>query len=1239
MSSSKISEFQEMQPQIALLNIEDILHTTIEVIMSDMLLNVLNADEDSKAFAIDRICEIIKDAQELSKNEVMISMETKIKSQIETNHKFKHEIYDLHNSNEFYKQRIEILNSDVNNYIETIHKLEKQYEKSLGGMQNSKVLNEDINKLRELNINLMNENISIKEQVNTINKEKCLQNDLVEPIKNEKNELKTIYETIMKDYEELKTHVASKSEEQRILSNQNQENQQENDELHQEVSKMKESIKEITENNLNVLQKLNLSKKETKKKEDDLLSFRNIVEDLKNKVEKDYAKIVGYEEKVKNLEIENYEVKKKYVQATTSNERFSKDNSEIINKNVMNSIATEKYTEKTGPSKSRSRPKRKHVSNCELNLSTQQSVKSKPGMKSKNNKKHGENLYTFEDNSYKNFSKSYESFEKSEILNLTKNNFNQTGTSFQNSNHSGSLDVSNNQKDDRSESEASIKKARSNNSKSLSVKYKKKKLMDKSTQVDDIKKECEKNEILVNKYINKVDVLKDNYTKLNNQYIDATKSLSNIEKDIFESKKLCKDYEVQISEKDQAIKYNEQDIAYEKSRIKTQENNLYDEREKNIELEGRVDELTFSVENEFKLKKEEIVNKSANIEYFKSELHSLRQKLDQAYAEKDSTINREKIAQMDLRKKLVDLEERSQKDNIQLSSLKKQLEFYKIKVNEKISKSDSKLYKVFNEIILPKLIIEIKKINDIKTDLLIAREEIKSKIVSVEDCITVSIMGASKRWKQDIRNLYGMKGELDFWTEKDLKDREPSSLTILPSRVQCRGVRPSREKYVRANNIYNRSFSRSRSYERSETRSGSIKSRLSGKKLYNTTLSSYKNNTTYELDKKLHNDNLKKALYGNRYTNINNHKNYNIGIQDYINKYDKSYELRVSGQSEDKNQGKNLDKYRYDSNSITKKSKGTSNRKKHVSDGSSVSRSRSPSNDRHKISNSGLPRRELNSMELSSTFKLSDANMTNEFNNKDRKFNYNYEKKINKRDYREISNDYADKENRINNVLIAQVTNYNVNNNESENVTIKDYKMNKHSNGNFLGRERIKTLQSPRRVEPLKFRVYSNSKSNESKKQHQKYSGSRSNSHVRSLDNSVNSKISRNLTEKMNDAVLSHPNTTSRSTKLPIRGFNGIYEDYTQRLSEISLEGGTKRQSTDHQQSSRQSNRFQTFGEKQYIDKIITDNDNHIHVFQRQNNSVSSNQRKSQNKNDYTKEEGDSIQIVKKIRNLNKGLI
>jgi DNA repair ATPase RecN len=125
MSSSKDTGSRGTLPGLKILNVEDILFTTVEAICQDSLLQILNNDQSSINYAIDRICELVTDSFSASKAEALLMMEEKIKNLYGTIHEFRKQVYDLKDQNSNYRKGIENLNQEVSKSQAIIRQLQQ----------------------------------------------------------------------------------------------------------------------------------------------------------------------------------------------------------------------------------------------------------------------------------------------------------------------------------------------------------------------------------------------------------------------------------------------------------------------------------------------------------------------------------------------------------------------------------------------------------------------------------------------------------------------------------------------------------------------------------------------------------------------------------------------------------------------------------------------------------------------------------------------------------------------------------------------------------------------------------------------------------------------------------------------------------------------------------------------------------------------------------------------------------
>ena len=167
-------------PGLKILNVEDILFTTVEAICQDSLLQILNNDHSSKNYAIDRICELVTDSFSASKSEAMVMMEEKIKNLYGTIHEFRKQVYDLKEANSNYRKGIENLNQELLTSQGEIRRLREEWEE--GGREGDLgVLVEENKKLELLVCEVSEMNSGLRNEVFEGKKEnKDLMQDLGE---------------------------------------------------------------------------------------------------------------------------------------------------------------------------------------------------------------------------------------------------------------------------------------------------------------------------------------------------------------------------------------------------------------------------------------------------------------------------------------------------------------------------------------------------------------------------------------------------------------------------------------------------------------------------------------------------------------------------------------------------------------------------------------------------------------------------------------------------------------------------------------------------------------------------------------------------------------------------------------------------------------------------------------------------------------------------------------------------
>jgi uncharacterized protein YoxC len=164
MSSSKDTGSRTTLPALKILNIEDILFTTVEAICQDSLLQILNNDQSSKNYAIDRICELVSDSFSASKAEAMLLMEEKIKTLYATIHEFRKQVYDLKDQNSNYRKGIENLNQELSKSQATIRQLHQLNSESEENYHSE--INREMNRLEGENHVLLEQKNGFLEQKN-----------------------------------------------------------------------------------------------------------------------------------------------------------------------------------------------------------------------------------------------------------------------------------------------------------------------------------------------------------------------------------------------------------------------------------------------------------------------------------------------------------------------------------------------------------------------------------------------------------------------------------------------------------------------------------------------------------------------------------------------------------------------------------------------------------------------------------------------------------------------------------------------------------------------------------------------------------------------------------------------------------------------------------------------------------------------------------------------------------------
>jgi hypothetical protein len=174
--------------------------------------------------------------------------------------------------------------------------------------------------------------------------------------------------------------------------------------------------------------------------------------------------------------------------------------------------------------------------------------------------------------------------------------------------------------------------------------------------------------------------------------------------------------------------------------------------------------MVFERENKGLESREEIVRLDGKVGYMRGENEALMVRLDEVAKENLGRVGVEKKERMEMRKKIEVLEEESQKGKVVAEGLRKQNEFFRSKLNGKFGGvPDTK-----ERILVGKLIGEVKKVLELKNEVSEIKQNLKSQLIEIENLFIDRIDDFGKKWKGDVRTIYGLKSQIDYLTEKQI---------------------------------------------------------------------------------------------------------------------------------------------------------------------------------------------------------------------------------------------------------------------------------------------------------------------------------------------------------------------------------------------------------------------------------------------------------------------------------------
>ena len=303
------------------------------------------------------------------------------------------------------------------------------------------------------------------------------------------------------------------------------------------------------------------------------------------------------------------------------------------------------------------------------------------------------------------------------------------------------------------------------------------------------KQELEKSEFTNEQLKLKIPILREELKSVTNQLLQSKNIVSEFQREVDELKRQTKEQELTNNDLVEEHKFNNQELDFYKDRLTQLENLLRSERKKSGVMDARLEELNLNFETDDISKKDQIKNLEKRVSHLVQENGELLKKMDEISHDKDKKIQHERTLQIEYRKKLGNLEEEKETLSMHNDNLRKQNELLRAKIFEKKSVNETQIEEIFKKKFMnisKKLVSQLNNVALVREEQQQEKEHIKKTLVKTKMFIFDLLKSASRHWKTDIRMLHHYKDQLyDSDTRKIRSSKERHNSYVGCSQYDC----------------------------------------------------------------------------------------------------------------------------------------------------------------------------------------------------------------------------------------------------------------------------------------------------------------------------------------------------------------------------------------------------------------------------------------------------------------------